>query len=235
MKYLAVLAASLLAGCYGVREIVPPPPRVIQHTQPEIRGDVSFEDEQVIKAALDRLPRAVVDAVSRINVVRDERHFRDLAPLAESVPIGHNCKKPGEKSRGIFCMRKVWVGDYLVWHEATHCYDLKILDDPVSSDGKYFRKEWLDVGSGTGDEHCEDPESEGFITAYSRKATGEDIAEWVEECLGYIYHPESRRNSPLSRNPHLKKDSRYRKKLELLRKYGFILDIQYEQLKPLFQ
>lgn len=237
MKRLTtVLCLLALAACnYGeIRPEKPPPVQLDRHV-PQIRGDTSLEDEEIIKDALKRMPYAVVDAVMQINVRRDDEHFRAMAPLAETLPIGHNCKKFGEKSKGIICIRKIRVGDYLIWHEATHCYDLKILDDPILPGGAYFRKEWLAVGSGKGDEHCEDPESEGFLTAYSRKATGEDIAEWVEECLGYLYHPENRKLSPLTRITTFKTDARYRKKLDLLYKYGFILESQYEKLKPLFQ
>ena len=177
-----------------------------------------------ISDGMNFVPKAVAESVKCV-IVRwgedDITHFQDKVRPDGLVVVGHCHDKSG--FRGIICLYGPKYDAADVVHESAHAYDL------VVNKGA----EWRGIaGDVYGYERYEDEwdfPRDGLLTHYSAKNLEEDIAEWVEAVYD---HRVKNYNSFRGVN---QRDKRYIRKLEYLRKYGFIGQDDYNAIAPLLK
>lgn len=217
----------LLVGCSGGPAIETAKIKEYQDRNLEIVGDKLTSDQiATIKTALGYLPENFRKSVLVIHLRDDLDHFSYHYLDKTKTAAAHNCTAKGRK----VCIRPEHLKNNLIWHEVAHVYT------HCNPEASNFIYDWIRVA---GDVYADDYESYyskdpdgGLLTNYSRCNYLEDIAEWVQCCYTYLYLDK---NYWVFNNKYLKSDSRYRKKLALLYKYGFLDESGYKKLKPLFE
>lgn len=198
------------------------------HKELQIVGEnVTDEQHALIKHSLACFSDEFRESVREVHLRYDKDHFLHSYGNKYFYAVGHNCV-PYERR---ICIQPAYLNEGLVWHESTHVFtrcrsdEIELRDDWTLVAGDvYFPDSYEDF-------YNEDP-SEGLMTQYGRSNYLEDIAEWVEHCYTYLYLDSQ---NWAFNNKHFKSDVRYRKKLALLFKYGFLSKKDYQKLKPLFE
>ncbi len=222
-----VLGLLLIAGCDYGRLSRPSDWQELKAPRYalQITGAISTEEVSLIEKALSYLALPVERSIGEIQITEDKEHIQKDNKKA----IGHFCSALQKK----VCVLKGEVTFGLIWHEAAHAYVANLCDLYPTYEAFHFVQVWEKLAGDVYGELFTEAYSEGILSSYSRKTPGEDIAEWVRECLTYLYLDDQR---PCFRySPYLKTDRRYRQKFALLVKYGFFTECQYKKLQPLFE
>lgn len=170
-----------------------------------IEGANDFE-RQFIFETLSIMPSAVQRSIDKIIVHREK-----TPEFGKTIAY---CSAESGK-REIHFLR-----DHLhranIWHEATHAFDYKL--------GMEDDAEWLRVvGDGLWHIEGRNYPSRGVLNGYSTKNWLEDRATWVE----FVYMLRTGARNIFSEIPDID-DVRYRQKLDLLLKQGFIDSAAHE-------
>jgi len=231
VKCKVVVLALLLAGCNSgyIRqariEAPRPPLPELPFDVIKVTGKATTEDRQIIELALILMRREVWASVREIQIRSDYEHFSQDGDTVRIVRA-HRCNS-GKRKICIVAGNKITAP--LVWHETAHVYHYNLSDYHRAYN---FYRSWMEIAGNVYHDRSAEPESEGVLTYYSRRSFNEDIAEWVEECLAYLY---AAGESPILKIKDRKTDKRYRKKLTLLYEHSFFTEEQYKKLKPLFE
>lgn len=211
---LIACACFVFFGCHSM-----PPQRAISNCGIPIHSDaetVSKEDLEVINLGCSYLPRDVSNSIEAIAIYKKDPH--------------HVGKYYGHAYNSIMCLNLVTLKTF--WHEAGHNYHY-YLDEEFDNQ---FTDEWLGVA---GDVYscCESRPSRGVLTGYGSTEYAEDVAEWVSQCYLFYYalktHLLNAYNEAFVRIVAKDSDPRYRKKLELLLKWGFVSQDVFNNIYPL--
>lgn len=238
MRFLPVfLLMSLVMGCASV----PTGPLVSQTLEVRTFADPSKEYTLVVKCrkpdtarsdamtetvrrAVRYLPKPILETMVPFEISYDDSHFKSGNRLADA----HYCNKEDR-----ICLRASGFVDIAtIWHECMHCFDTQL-----EYAGHSPEKRWLEIA---GDVYAENEKDkrhsrffgdDGLLTAYSRTDWWEDRAEFFTNCLLYL----NNRSNAIEGHNYLKRDSRYRDKLQELKNAGLFTEKEYRTLQPLFE
>lgn len=211
---LTMCACFVVIGCHSM-----PPQRAVLDCGIPVHGDtkiVSEEDLAILNLGCSYLPPDVLDSIAAIAIYKKDQHHIGTAS--------------GHAYNSTMCLNLVTLKTF--WHEAAHNYHY-YLDEKFDN---RFANEWLEVA---GDVYscCESRPSKGVLTGYGSTEYAEDVAEWVSQCYLFYHALKTHRlneyNEAFVKIIAKDSDPRYRKKLELLLKWGFISQDVFNIINPL--
>ena len=221
MSRVAALVACagfvFFSGCHSM-----PPERTVSDCGIPIHCDmetVSEDDLGVINSCCAYLPPDVQNSIEAIAIYKRDQH--------------HVGRSYGHAYNSIICLNSVTLNTF--WHEAAHTYHY-YLDEEFDNQ---FTNEWLEAA---GDVVyscfvCSRP-SQGVLTQYGGTEYAEDVAEWMSQCYLFYFAAKNHQLNEYREafmRVMIDKDSdpRYRKKLVLLLKWGFISQDVFNSINPL--
>jgi hypothetical protein len=207
-----------------------PPSSVIKvrDHQIQLRGANRHEQAYVTITMLNLAP-AMSDSVQCISILKRHHQihfgfFDDRRPV-----VAHCHSKPTR-----ICILRSGLTPNILVHETAHALTFKTQGEAPSAEG--LLGDWLRVAQESyskkrfGAEH-KFPSS-GFLDEYSSHNVLEDIAMFTQ--YAYSFHRD--KASPLRKVKHITNvDTRYFRKLELLLKYGFIHQKDFDRIVPLLR
>lgn len=256
---LAVLvASSVLVGCQTSYSF-PDGPSNEEFKQRErerfstvrgvpVNGKLEYHGYTAMERMADVVPPNVWACVKSININGDDSHYRadhaahchsvSRAVYAQLYRVVHAIREfrwpellPADVMKfgdGDICVRPQYTKDIVLVHEVAHAYHVRL-----NASGKKFSKEWLflagDVYGADNIQPGEEFPSRGLLREYSAESYWEDVADTfmyvhAEAAFGKDTPYDQLRDRGL-----LAKDSVYRAKVELLRKYGFLTGEVYRK------
>lgn len=227
--FFGIVLLILTAGCVSI----PPTDAEQRIKKPEadykleILGDnVTNEQKDLIIKIMSYLPEKFRKSVKVICLRDDKEHFTYYYNGEIRFASAHDCSAYGQK----VCVRSPYLSYGTIWHESAHIYTF------FNENSAALYNEWSKIAGDVytsfyEDYYLQDP-SDGLLTWYCRSNCFEDIAEWVKYCYIYLYLDSK---TKVFQNNHFRSDLRYRKKLALLKKFGFLKEEDYQKLKPLFE
>ncbi len=183
--------------------------------------EANLEDTDLILEVLGRMNREMITGVSFHIFRQNDPH---LGKAWDGRQAGAHFCIPFLRR---ICISVTSIDSRTIFHEMGHLHRARLI-----ANGSNFISDWSRVAGRVYIRDLNLPNNEGILTAYSRGNSNEDVAEWVMECYSYLIYGS---NYVITGNSEVKKDERYRKKLALLYKYGFLNAKDYKQLKPLFE
>lgn len=185
-----------------------------------LRGQFTTRSAMLLDYSLSVLPRCVRASIRSISLNDDVRHY-GLLDGGHCHETRNICIKTDslETTHLDFC-------DRVVWHEAAHAYE-----SYLDSRGSDFTKQWR-VVAGEDVYGCDSPvfPNHGILCEYGSKNYTEDIATFVEYlyCSTTFVHGTTHNHNYFAYLPVVRRvnqgqlDARFRRKLDLLLKYGFV-------------
>lgn len=215
---ILTLTASLtvvLAGCVCV------PPISEQKSRHGItfRGPITQEQAELIDKALDVFPPHVLKAIECIAINDDQFHFLE----DQKTPELNNQAAHYHPSVSCICIRSNKIYAPNIWHEVGHAYHYYL------NSSTFFRGEWKKIAGDIYPVYGIDNNfpKNGVLTKYGGTNYDEDISEYVENFYITLQCPtvisQFKKFTQKERQDH-----RYKAKLELLHKYGFFKEEDYQ-------
>lgn len=185
----------------------------------KLYGTFTRQEVSELDKLVSVLPKSVIKSIEFIAKIENSEHIEGAA--------GH-CFPTGQ-----ICINGKYINDCnVIWHEIIHAYTHRI----ISYHTNQFEAEWKEaagknVYSGPQGSDNKYPQ-DGFVTDYSRTNWMEDSAEFATEFYKAVNNKPSQ-FSKLEKTEWIL-DKRYKAKLDLLYKYGFVSLRDYEKFKKMF-
>lgn len=185
----------------------------------KLYGMFTWQEVSELDKLVSVLPKPVIKSIEFIAKIGSSDHIEGDA--------GH-CFPTGQ-----ICIKSDYINDCnVVWHEIMHAYTHSVM----SYHTKPFEEEWKEaagknVYSGPQGSDGQYPQ-DGLVTDYSRASWMEDSAEFATEFYKAVNNKPSQFNK-LKKTEWIQ-DKRYKAKLDLLYKYGFVSLRDYEKFKKIF-
>ncbi len=175
----------------------------------ELHGHWTKEDLVYLERTLANLPASVVESIPSITLTPNViGHERDLS-IAGTVD-----------DTSAITLSEDHLEEGLI-HEIAHAYAILL-----QNRGEPLALLWIATAGNAYDETRFVYPASGVLTPYGATNYAEDIAEWVR----VLYTNDPDVIKPLQKK-RVKADARYAAKLDLLQRYGFLTDSQYQQWK----
>ncbi|TSC89825.1 MAG: hypothetical protein G01um10143_315 [Parcubacteria group bacterium Gr01-1014_3] len=206
----ALLLLALIGGCVATQPKLQPISDLKSAHGVVLRGPFNHQDVFELDRNLMAFPPSVIKSISSVSLV----YYDYLGPNE----AGH-C----HHTRDICILSGHLIA---IWHEAGHAYHfyLRMIKSP-------FDREWNELSKGLYDpnRYSGDPTypKDGILSGYGSRTQMEDVAVYVEMIYHRLRMPATD-DMPLFSRPEFKKDFRFRAKVNLLRKYGFIGEGDYK-------
>ncbi|MEK7590165.1 MAG: putative zinc-binding metallopeptidase [Patescibacteria group bacterium] len=214
LLFVLVAVMALLVDCHAI----PVAPSAFKSVHGfKLYGSFTWQEASDLDKLVSVLPQAVIKSIEFIAKIDDLGHFNGDA--------GH-CAEIGR-----ICIKNEYINNCnIVWHEIAHAYTHSIIYTSV------FEEEWKevagdDVYSGQKSSNYKYPQ-DGLATDYGRTNWMEDSAEFVTEFYKAVNNKPSQFNN--LEKTEWNRDKRYKAKLDLLYKYGFISLRDYEKFEKIF-
>jgi hypothetical protein len=182
-----------------------------------IEGDIDWRTIQTIESALGVLPPAIIQSIQFISFHGNPDHFQSAVGHTNGSTICFNSNL--RITKGYVC------------HEAAHSYTNVL--------GARWINQWNAAAGGVYEQKWDNYRNpniiilkNGILRSYGLQNALEDIAVWTEEIYKYCEYSE---DSVFSRMLDYQYDPRFLKKLNLLLKWGFITEKEYQKIQPLLK
>ncbi len=207
-----LILLALISGCIATQPKLQPISDLKSIHGVVLRGPFNHQDVFELDRNLMALPPSVIKSISSISLVNRYDY------------LGKNEAGHCHHTRDI-CISSGYL--IAIWHEAGHAYHfyLKMIKSP-------FDREWLALSKDAyvdPDRYSTDPAypKDGILSGYASRSQMEDVAVYVEMIYRRLKMPATD-EMPLFSRPEFKEDFRFRAKVNLLRKYGFIGEGDYK-------